>query len=91
MAETGAIEKRLGREAAALEIFNDLTASPNPYRGHAFQELAKYYEHRERDHALALEMTRNARNLEDSPELERREERLKRRLNAKPAPRKKKL
>ena len=65
MAEVGAIEKRLGREAAALEIFNDLAASPNPYRGHAFQELAKYYEHRERNHAMALEMTRHARDLED--------------------------
>jgi len=95
MAETGSIEKRLGREAAALEIFNDLAASPNPYRGHAFQELAKYYEHRERNHALALEMTQNARALEDSPELERRAERLKRRLTPRPArrgsPRKKKL
>ena len=37
MAEIGAIEKRLGREAAAVEIFNDLAASPNPYRGHAFK------------------------------------------------------
>jgi uncharacterized protein YprB with RNaseH-like and TPR domain len=94
LAETGAIEKRLGREAAALEIFNDLAASPNPYRGHAFEELAKYYEHRERNDALALEMTRNARNLEDSPELERREERLRRRLSAGPvkarSPRRKK-
>jgi hypothetical protein len=36
---------------------------------------------------MALEMTRNARDLEDSPELERREARLKRRLNAEPAKR----
>jgi hypothetical protein len=89
MAEMGAIEKRLGREAAALEIFNDLAASPNPYRGHAFQELAKYYEHRERNHAMALEMTRHARDLEDSPALERREDRLRRRLSAGPRRKKK--
>jgi uncharacterized protein YprB with RNaseH-like and TPR domain len=83
LAEMGAIEKRLGREAAALEIFTDLAASPNPCRGHAFEELAKYYEHRERDYAAALEMTQRARDLEDSIELERRAERLKRRLDAK--------
>ena len=80
LAEIGAIEKRQGRDAAALEVFADLAASPNPYRGHAFRELAKHYEHRERNYAMALEMTRNARGLEDSPELERREDRLKRRL-----------
>src|SRR5579864_4600728 len=82
LAETGAIEKRLGREAAALEIFTDLTASPNPYQAHAFQELAKYYEHRERNYSLALEMTRSAQQIEDSAELDHREDRLRRRLNA---------
>jgi hypothetical protein len=81
LAETGAIEKRLGRDGAALEIFTDLAMSPNPYRTHAYEELAKYYEHRERNYPLALEMTRNARGLGDSEQLIRREERLKRRLS----------
>ena len=81
LAETGAIEKRLGRDAAALEIFTDLAASPNPYRTHAYEELAKYYEHRERNYSMALEMTLSARGLSDSEHLLRREERLKRRLN----------
>jgi hypothetical protein len=36
---------------------------------------------------MALEMTRNARELEDSPALERREERLRRRISAGPAKR----
>ena len=79
MAEIGAVEKRLGNHAAALEVFSDLAASPNPCRAHAFEELAKYYEHRERNYDLAIEMTRSARDLKDTPELERREERLKRR------------
>jgi uncharacterized protein YprB with RNaseH-like and TPR domain len=83
LAEIGAIEKRLGRDAAALEIFTDLAASPNPYRAHAYEELAKYYEHRERNYSMALEMTRGARGLEDSGLLLHREERLKRRLSAK--------
>jgi tetratricopeptide (TPR) repeat protein len=82
LAETGAIEKRMGREAAALEIFTDLAASPNPYRTHAYEELAKYYEHRERNYSMALEMTRSARGLGDTAQLLRREERLKRRLSA---------
>jgi hypothetical protein len=83
LAEIGAIEKRLGRDAAAIETFADLTASPNPYRAHAFAQLAKHYEHRERNYGLALEMTHNARNIEDSPELEHRETRLRRRLGPK--------
>ncbi|HUJ22391.1 MAG TPA: ribonuclease H-like domain-containing protein [Bryobacteraceae bacterium] len=84
LAEVGAMEKRLGRDTAAQEVFTDLAASPNPYRAHAFQELAKYYEHRERDYAKALEMTRRAREIEDSGELERRGARLERRLAARP-------
>ena len=79
MAEIGALEKRLGREAAALAVFQDLAASPNAYRAHAFTELAKHYEHRARDYATALAMTRSARAIADSPELIHREERLERR------------
>jgi tetratricopeptide (TPR) repeat protein len=82
LAEIGALEKRLGRDAAALEVFTDLAASPNPYRAHAFEQLAKYYEHRERNYAMALEMTRRARDLDDAPALQDREDRLQRRLHA---------
>src|SRR5579863_5959441 len=83
LAEIGSIEKLLGRDSAALEVFTDLVTSPNPYRARGFEELAKYYEHRERNYAMALEMTGSAREIEDSPELRHREERLKRRLSAK--------
>jgi uncharacterized protein YprB with RNaseH-like and TPR domain len=83
LAEIGAIEKRMGNDAAALEVFTDLAASPNPYRAHGFTELAKHYEHRERDYTAALEMTRQARSIEDSAELAHREERLERRLRTK--------
>ncbi|HLN04024.1 MAG TPA: ribonuclease H-like domain-containing protein [Bryobacteraceae bacterium] len=83
LAEIGALEKRVGNDVAALEVFADLAASPNPYRAHAFTELAKHYEHRERDYATAFEMTRKARAIEDSAELAHREERLERRLRAK--------
>jgi uncharacterized protein YprB with RNaseH-like and TPR domain len=83
LAEIGALEKRLGRESAALEVFTGLAASPNPCRAHALTELAKHYEHRERNYTLAIEMTEKARAIEDSPELAHRQERLERRVRGK--------
>jgi uncharacterized protein YprB with RNaseH-like and TPR domain len=79
------LEKRTGAADAALAVFTDLAASPNVYRLRALAELAKYYEHSRRDYGLALEMTRRALALEDSPEFRRRERRLQGRL-ARPAP-----
>ena len=81
--ETAATEKRLGREDAALAIMTELAGSPNPLRVRAFEELAKHYEHRERNYGMALEMTRSALAITDTDEIRRREERLKSRL-AKP-------
>ena len=78
--DVGALEKRLDRPDAALSVFRDLTASRNPYRGRAFEELAKHYEHRERDFATALEMTHSALAMADTPQLRRRERRLTGRL-----------
>ncbi len=75
------IEKKCGREDVALAVFSDLVASPNPYRGRAYEELAKYYEHRERNYAMALEMVRA---LDHSPERQRREQRLQLRLQRAP-------
>jgi uncharacterized protein YprB with RNaseH-like and TPR domain len=83
LAEIGAIEKRLGRDVAAVAVFSDLAASPNPYRAHAFTELAKHYEHRERNYVLAIEATQKARAIQDSPELEHRQQRLERRIGSK--------
>lgn len=82
--ETAALEKRLGREEAAVEVFRDLSSSPNPYRVAALIELAKHYEHRRRDFQEALELTRAAIAIEDSAELRHREARLVRRC-ARPA------
>ncbi len=80
MWDMAALEKRLGRTDAALAIVSDLAASPNPYRVRAIEELAKHYEHRERNYAMALEMTRSALEFEDTPEIRRREQRLRSRL-----------
>jgi tetratricopeptide (TPR) repeat protein len=84
--EIAALEKKLKRQAAALEILQDLASSRNPYRVAALEELAKHHEHRERDYARALDLIRQAIALEDSPDLRRRETRLQRRL-ATPRPR----
>jgi hypothetical protein len=77
------IEKKLGREPAALALFTDLAACRNLHRLAAMQELAKYYEHRERNYSMALEFTLSAIALEDNAELRRRQIRLERRLAVK--------
>ena len=73
-------EKRLGRHDAAVAAAADLAGSRNPYRVRALEELARHYERRERNYAMALEMTRAARALEDTPAIRRREQRLAARL-----------
>ena len=78
--DIAATEKRHGRDDAALAGLVELAGSRNPFRVRALEELAKHYEHRERDHSMALEMTRTALALEDSTALRRREERLKGRI-----------
>ncbi len=80
------LEKKLGHDDAALAVFTDLAASPNPHRTAAYEELAKHYEHREKNFPMALEMTRSAIALEDSGALRNREQRLQRRATQ-PKPR----
>ncbi|HVV46639.1 MAG TPA: ribonuclease H-like domain-containing protein, partial [Bryobacteraceae bacterium] len=80
--ETGNLEKRLGLEHAALATFTDLSLSPNPWRRRAYEELAKHYEHREKNYRMALECTRAARCLEDSEPLAIRQRRLERKCMA---------
>ena len=79
------LERRMGRHDAALAMVTELTVSRNPYRVRAFAELAKHYEHREKNYAMALEMTLSALAIEDTPEIRRREQRLKTRIGP-PAP-----
>ena len=79
--DVAAIERKLGEMPAALEIWNDLAGSKNPFRAKAMEELAKHYEHREKDFDRALELTRAAAELieakhGESPALRKREKRL---------------
>jgi uncharacterized protein YprB with RNaseH-like and TPR domain len=80
MWDIAAIEKRLGRDSAALAVLSDLAACRNPFRVLALEALAKHYEHRERNYAMALDMIRTARAVDDSEALRKREARVERRL-----------
>jgi uncharacterized protein len=81
MWDVALLERRMGRHDAALAMVTELTVSRNPYRVRAFAELAKHYEHREKNYAMALEMTRSALAIEDTPEIRRRAQRLKTRID----------
>jgi len=80
------LEKKLGHTEASLAVLTDLAASPNSHRAAAYEELAKHYEHRAKNYAMALEMTRAALGLTDSEALRKRELRLQKRA-AQPKPR----
>jgi uncharacterized protein YprB with RNaseH-like and TPR domain len=85
--EIALLEKRLGRREAAVAAFQDLAATRNPYCVPALEELAKHYEHRERDYAAALNVTRAALEIQPSEALRRRAARLERRLSRRLTPR----
>jgi len=70
------LERKLGCDEAALALWNDLATSKNPFQARAYEEMAKHYEHREKNPDRALEMTRRAMDLEDSEGLRKRELRL---------------
>ncbi|MBK9168535.1 MAG: ribonuclease H-like domain-containing protein [Bryobacterales bacterium] len=80
--DAAAWDKKLGNTASALATWTDLSASPNPYRAAAFEELAKYYEHQQKNDAMALEMTLGALACEESEVHRRREQRLRKRLSS---------
>ncbi|MGA3027634.1 MAG: ribonuclease H-like domain-containing protein [Bryobacteraceae bacterium] len=74
------LEKKSGRDEAALPLLADLAGSPNAWRVPALEELAKHYERRERNFAAALDTTLRALALQPTEALARRRARLERRL-----------
>jgi len=66
--------------ASAPEIWADLAGSRNPYRVKALTELAKHAEHASKNYGAALQFTRDALALEPSVDLEKREQRLKKKF-----------
>ncbi len=52
--DVAALERKLGDAAAAVAVWTDLAeCRNNPFRVQALEELAKHYEHREKDYAAA--------------------------------------
>jgi uncharacterized protein YprB with RNaseH-like and TPR domain len=78
--EMADLDRRLGRPEARLAAIAELAASPNPYRAKALAEMAKHYEHRERNYSMALEMVRSAQQLEDTANLRQRAARIRAKL-----------
>ena len=78
--DIAALEKKSGRHAEAAAALADLSASPNPWRAPALEELAKHHERRQHDYAAALDATLRALALAPTPALTRRRERLEKRL-----------
>jgi uncharacterized protein YprB with RNaseH-like and TPR domain len=74
------LERKQENVEAARAIWIDLSGSRNPYRVKAFSELAKHAEHSEKDYEKALEFTRAGLSFEPSVDLEKREQRLKKKL-----------
>ena len=62
--DIAALERKLGCDDAAVGVWNDLAACRNPFRVRAMEELAKHHEHRTKDYAQALELTRGALAME---------------------------
>lgn len=76
------MERKLGHHDEATAVYLELSTVGNRWQCAACERLAVHYEHREKRFAMALEMTREARRLEDSEDLEKREQRLLRKLGA---------
>jgi uncharacterized protein YprB with RNaseH-like and TPR domain len=79
--EAGCIEKKLGWADAAVSTYVDLTMSRNAYQVRAWEELAKHYEHKEKNAGMALECVRAARCVADSEGLAARQARLERKAS----------
>ncbi len=76
------LEKKLERPHAAVRVFTELAGCRNDYRVCALEELAKYYEHEERNYGIALEFTNQALAYDTSSALSHRKARLERRLTS---------
>jgi len=75
------LERKLERHDASLAAWSELSAIRNPWQSQAYERLAIHYEHREKNYAMALEMTCAALALEETEELRKREARLRKRVS----------
>ncbi len=80
MWDLAALEKKQGREDAAIALYTELTQCRNEFQVDAHEELAKFYEHKERNYAMALDLVDAAIRMRDSEGLRKRKLRLETRL-----------
>ena len=73
------LEKKLGAHDASVALLSELASIGNEHRAEALEALAKHYEHRERNFAMALEFAEAAIALEPSDGLHKRRSRLAKR------------
>jgi len=71
------IERKQSRYDAAVAAWSELSTIRNPWQGQALERLAIHYERREKNLAMALEMTLAALSLEQTESLLKRANRLK--------------
>lgn len=74
------LEKKLDRTSACIATLTELASCGNPHRVAALEELAKYYEHHEKNYAVALDFTLEAMQHDHGSALLQRKLRLERRL-----------
>ncbi|MGC4048129.1 MAG: ribonuclease H-like domain-containing protein [Paludibaculum sp.] len=70
------MERKLERHDAAVEVWTELSTIRNPWQAKALERLAIHYERREKNLAMAFEMTLAAQIIEDSEALQKRAARL---------------
>lgn len=76
------IERKLERHAAAVAVWTELSTIRNPWQAQSLERLAIHYEHREKNLAMAFEMTLAAQVIEDSEALKKRAARLQRKVTS---------
>ena len=74
--ESAMLEKRRGNRETMAGLLADVTEVRNAHQLSAFEELAKHYEHHEKNYQRALAMTDAAVAIDSSPELLHRKSRL---------------
>ena len=81
MWDLAGLERKLEKSDSALALYSELAGVENPFRPAACEELAKHYEHRERNPAMAMEFVLTAMEFEVNPGLVKRKARLEAKIH----------
>lgn len=81
MWDLAGLERKLEKPDSALALYAELAGADNPFRPAACEELAKHYEHKERNPAMAMEFVLIAMEVEVNPGLVKRKARLEAKMH----------